>query len=390
MNNLNEDKKYMMRAITLAEKGIGMTSPNPIVGAVIVKDGQIVGEGYHQAAGLPHAEINAIKDARVSLDGSTMYVTLEPCAHYGRTPPCVEAIVKSGIKRVVIYETDPNPLVNGKGIKFLRQHKVKVDFCRFDLPGSSFTSLNCGFKKWIKHKIPYVTLKLALTMDGRIADRYGNSRYITSNESRRFVHYLRYISDAILIGANTVRLDDPLLNHRLVSFKKRKPITRIILDGSLSLNPMYRVFSRDGAKSILLTTQSAFNRKKELVKRFNNAGVEVVPFRAESGKIRIKDILEYCGSINILYLFVEGGGVVFTDFISQREADLLIMMIAPRLLGEKAKNFFLGSNSMKDSQTDFSLIEAMPSGRDALLFYLKEGSDVYGINRVYWKGLKSN
>jgi diaminohydroxyphosphoribosylaminopyrimidine deaminase/5-amino-6-(5-phosphoribosylamino)uracil reductase len=390
MNNINEDRKYMMRAIELAEKGIGMTSPNPIVGAVIVKNGQIVGEGYHQAAGLPHAEINAIRNARVSLNGSTMYVTLEPCVHYGRTPPCVEAIVKSGIKRVVIYEMDPNPLVNGKGIKFLRQHKIKVDLLKFDLPGSPFTSLNCGFKKWIKHKIPYVTLKLALTMDGRIADRYGDSRYITSNESRRFVHYLRYISDAILIGANTVRLDDPLLNHRLLRFKKRRPITRMILDGSLSLNPTYRVFRRDGAKRILLTTQSAFNSKKELVKRFNNAGVEVVPFRAESGKIRIKDLLEYCGSINILYLFVEGGGVVFTDFISQRAADLLIMMIAPRLLGEKAKGFFLGSNCMRDSQTDFSLIEAMPSGRDALLFYLKEGSDVYGINRVYWKGLKSN
>ncbi|MGC8928146.1 MAG: bifunctional diaminohydroxyphosphoribosylaminopyrimidine deaminase/5-amino-6-(5-phosphoribosylamino)uracil reductase RibD [Myxococcota bacterium] len=387
MNKRSIDAEYMMRAIILAENGMGRTSPNPMVGAVIVKDNKIIGEGYHQAAGQPHAEINAIRSAKGSLKGSTMYVTLEPCVHYGRTPPCAKAIVESGIKRVVISDVDPNPLVNGRGINYLRRHKIEVDFCKISPFDSQTYSLNCGFNKWIKQKIPYVTLKVAMTMDGKIADKKGDSKYITSIESRRFVHYLRYLSDAILVGSTTVKSDDPLLNHRLVKFERRKAITRVILDGSLSLTPEYRVFKRDGARRILLTTADMFDRKKGVVKRFKNIGVEVVPFETDSSKIEITDILEYLGSINILYLFVEGGQEVFTDFLSHKEVDLLIMMISPRLLGEGSKGFYLKSNLMNNSKTNLSLIKFIPSGGDAILFYLKEGSDVYWIDRVYWKSL---
>ncbi len=374
------DAHYMERAGRLALQALGNTSPNPMVGAVIVKGGRIISEGYHRAAGFPHAEIDAIKNAKCSLSGSTMYVTLEPCSHYGKTPPCVEAIVKSGIKRVVIGEIDPNPLVNGKGISYLRKYGVEVDI----LPvADGHYSINCGFKKWIKKKIPYVTLKVASSMDGRIADIKGDAKYLTSNKTREFVHFIRYISDAIMVGARTVRTDDPLLDHRLYKLKKKKLITRIILDGNLSLTPDFRVFRDDGAKRIILTSYNAFNSKKGLVKRFIRCGVEIVPFKTIRNHINVKDILEYLGMINILFLLVEGGKDVFTDFIDSYETDLFVQMIAPRIIGDGSSGFYGRSRLIKNSLTGFSLYNVSYSGRDALLIYNKEGSDVCRLDTIY-------
>ncbi len=379
-NKLDLNRRFMLYAINLAIKGIGFTSPNPSVGAVVVKNGRIVGRGYHKGAGLPHAEINAIMDAGNHSDGADMYVTLEPCAHYGKTPPCVDAIIKSGIKRVVIGEIDPNPLVNGKGIGYLQRYGVKTEIYQ---NREEIISLNCGFRNWIKKRIPYVIVKIASSLDGRIADKSGLSKYLTSNESRRFVHFIRFISDAILVGAKTIINDDPLLDHRLYNRKVNKHITRVVLDGKLLLSPQYRVFRDDGSKRIILTSKNAFNQKKRLVDKFVSKGIEVVPFKTIKDRIPVKDILEYLGSINILYLLVEGGREVFTDFIENEGTDMLLNIVAPRLLGEGAYGFYKRYNPIEKSMTRYIPRYMFTVNNDSLLFYFKEGSDVYRIDRIY-------
>lgn len=380
------DERFMTEAIKLAEKGIGLTSPNPYVGAVIVKNNKIIGRGYHKKAGLEHAEIDAIKNSWASLKGATMYVTLEPCAHYGKTPPCVDAIIKSGIKRVVIGEVDPNPLVNGKGVRCLKEAGVKVDIFQRT---NEIRSLNCGFRKWILKKIPYVIVKVASSMDGRIADSSGSSKYISSNESRRFVHFVRFISDAILVGAGTIKKDDPLLDHRLYIAPFKKPITRIVLDGRLSLTPRYRVFRDDGARRIILTSVTAYNKRRACVNEFLNRGVDVLPLRSIKNRISTKDILEYLGSINILYLLVEGGRDVFTEFIDFEETDVFLHFIAPKLLGEGSIGFYKRHLCIEESNTDYVLSNIRQMNADVLLYYCRKGSDVYRFDRIYWEGKES-
>jgi len=373
------DLPFIDRAIELAQKGIGHTSPNPSVGAVIVKNGRIIGEGFHKKSGLPHAEIEALMSCKESPRGATMYVTLEPCVHFGRTPPCSDAIIKSGIKRVVICEKDPNPLVNGKGISRLRANGIEVDV--FDTKGI-VRSLNCGFNKWIIKKIPYVTVKIATTLDGKIADVNGNSKYLTGEDIRRVVHRLRYRSDAILVGAGTVIKDNPLLDCRLYRSDRPKKPARIIIDGDLRLKPHFRVFRQDGAQRIILTSREAYDKNGSLLKRFEDEGVVVFPFRTRRGIIQVKDILEYLGSLNILYLMVEGGGRVFTDFIDSKEVDLLILNMSPRIFGCKGIGFFGGEREYKNSKLNYLFYRTMNFDNDILVSYYKEGSDVYGIDRV--------
>jgi len=374
------DSLFVERAIELARKGIGHTSPNPSVGAVIVKNGRIIGEGFHRKAGLPHAEIEAINNCKDSPEGATMYVTLEPCVHFGKTPPCVDAIIKSGIKRVVVCEKDPNPIVNGKGISRLRERRIKVDM--YDTKGV-VRSINCGFNKWIVEKKPYVIVKIASTLDGKIADRSGDSKYLTGESIRRAVHKMRYRSDAILVGAQTVIKDDPLLDCRLFIQTSSKKPARVVVDGNMRLNPEYRIFREDGALRIILTSKTAYDRKIRLLKRFESIGVQVVPFRTRDGVILIKDILEYLGSMNILYMLVEGGQRVFTDFIDSKEADLLVMNMSPRVFGAGGIGFYSGDREYKFSQLHYLPYESMIFDRDVLISYYREGSDVYGIDRSY-------
>lgn len=301
---MNIDEKYMRQALNLARRAEGLTSPNPIVGAVIVKNGRVVGKGYHKACGLPHAEINALKTAGKKAGGAALYVTLEPCNHYGRTPPCTDAIIDSGIKRVIVGMKDPNPLNNGRGIKRLKRAGIWI------LTGileRESAALNAPFIKFITTGLPYVTVKMAQSLDGKIATASGQSRWITSEESRRYVHKLRGRVDAVMVGANTVIKDDPLL---LSKAKVKKQPARIIVGGESRIPRTARIFSRTDESPVIIATAEKSGKRVDL-------------------KYLLK-ILAKMGMINIL---VEGGGELAAGLVERNLADRFLFFIAPRIIG---------------------------------------------------------
>ena len=246
-------ERFMSEAIKLALKGKGKTSPNPMVGAVIVKDGRTISKGYHHQAGKPHAEIMAMRKARTSLKGATLYVNLEPCSFKGRTPACTQAIIKSGIKEVVVGSLDPNPRNNGKGIRILKSHGLKT---KTGVLQEKSRKINEAFNKFITSSMPFVTVKIAQSLDGKIATSTGNSRWITAEAARRYVHKLRAEVDAVLVGANTIIKDDPLLTPRLSSHKSKKIPYRVVVDSRLKVPLGAKIFSRGSLNVILATTKS--------------------------------------------------------------------------------------------------------------------------------------
>ena len=322
----------MRRAIELATKGKGMTSPNPIVGAVVVKNGKIVGEGYHKRAGTPHAEIVALRRAKERAHGADLYVTLEPCCHYGRTPPCCDTIITSGIKRVIIGMSDPNPLVNGKGIAFL---KIKGILVVKDVLKNECRRLNKAYQKWIVSGIPYVTMKAALSLDGKIATSSGESKWITNESCRRYVHQLRSLNDAIVVGVNTVRRDNPKLTVRLSGNDQRK--LAVILDEKLNIPPSSRLFRRKPNELIIATTSRASKRRRV---QLGKKGHRVFLCRSTSrGYIFLPHLLEQLGAQGITSLFVEGGGEVFSDFFNRGLVDRIVACIAPKIIGGKGRDW---------------------------------------------------
>jgi diaminohydroxyphosphoribosylaminopyrimidine deaminase/5-amino-6-(5-phosphoribosylamino)uracil reductase len=297
-----------------------------MVGAVIVKKGRIVGEGYHHYFGGKHAEINAIESARESISGATIYVTLEPCSHYGKTPPCADALVKYKIGRVVIGCLDPNPSVNGRGIEILKQHGIETktglleDECRL---------LNEAHFKHMITGLPLVTVKFAQTLDGRIATSTGDSRWISSEPSLKLAHKLRTRNDAIIVGAGTVLKDNPLLTVRLT--RGKNPV-RIILDSRLR-TPLDAAILKDQqiAKTLIITTSRADSNKMTALCQ---AGIEVLTvIEDETGQISLLDALKILGARNITSILVEGGSALITSFLQLNLADKLVAIIAPRLMG---------------------------------------------------------
>src|SRR3990170_455446 len=274
--------RFMRLAIKLAEKGLGRTSPNPAVGSVVVKNGKIIGCGYHQEAGLPHAEVNALQDAGKMAQGSTLYVTLEPCAHFGRTSPCVTAIIKAGVKKVVIGSIDPNPKVRGKGIRALEKNKIEVIK---DVLRDECLSLNEPYVKYITKKTPFVVLKLAITLDGKIATSTGDSKWITSLESRRYVHRLRSLVDCVMVGGGTVLKDDPSLTVRLV---KGKNPARAVLDGSLKVSPRAKVFASRNERVFIFTSAKA---NKNKIRLLEEKGAEVIKVNQSKDGLSVKRVL---------------------------------------------------------------------------------------------------
>ena len=242
------DESYIKLAIELAKKGIGKVSPNPLVGCVIIKDERIIGAGYHEKFGGNHAEINAINSARENLEGAALYINLEPCSHQGKTPPCVDKIIEKKIKRVVVGTLDMNPMISGAGVKKLKAAGIEV---KVGLLEKECVELNKFFFKYITKKIPYVTLKVAQTIDGKIADTAGNSKWISSMVSRRRVHSLRTKYDAVLVGAGTVVSDDPSLTVRLTEGRNPK---RIILDSNLDLTSEYKIIRNNPDKNLIVVT----------------------------------------------------------------------------------------------------------------------------------------
>ena len=319
------DEKYMQIALRLAQRGIGSVEPNPAVGCVIVKDGKIVGKGWHKRLGGPHAEINALKNCKQSPVGATMYVTLEPCCHHGKTPPCTDVIKKSGIKKVVAATTDPTKKVNGKGFKILKKAGIKVitGICQ-----NEAKILNAPFFKLARTKKPWVIIKWAQSADGFLA-RTDKKRWITNSKSRKDAHKLRRKVQAILVGINTVLADDPMLTARP---HKDKYLLRVVLDSQLKI-PIDCKIIRTAKKTPVLIFTTNRNNKKILLLKKKRAEVIAVP--SVKGKCNLKTVLAELAQRDIQQLLVEGGPTVITSFLKQGLADEICVYIAPKILGSQ-------------------------------------------------------
>ncbi|MGE0683754.1 MAG: bifunctional diaminohydroxyphosphoribosylaminopyrimidine deaminase/5-amino-6-(5-phosphoribosylamino)uracil reductase RibD [Candidatus Binatia bacterium] len=326
MDQLKQDEIFMQRALDLAARAVGRTSPNPVVGAVIVREGRVIGEGFHHRAGLPHAEIEALRKVRGSTKGATLYVNLEPCSHHGRTPPCAEAVLEAELKRVVVGMVDPNPLVRGRGIRRLRRVGVEV---QTGVLRERCERLNEDFAIFVQTGRPMVTLKLAASLDGRIATANGDSQWISGALSRRLVHEMRNRVDAILVGAGTVRADDPQLTCRIRG--GRDPL-RVILDGRLSISPTARVCTQtSSAKTLVVTTEN--NRLKRKRDELEKIGVEVLRLAGEQGRVHFLPLLQELGRRGLKHLMIEGGGQVAAAALKESVIDKVLFFYGPKLLG---------------------------------------------------------
>jgi len=323
---MKEEEKYMRLALSLARRGEGRVSPNPMVGAVIVKNGKIVGKGYHKYFGGPHAEVEAIKDAGENAKGATLFVSLEPCCHFGKTPPCTEAIIDAGIKKVVAATFDPNPLNHGKGIKILKKAGIEVEV---GLCEEEAKKINEYFFKFIKKKIPYVIVKVAASLDGKITTFLGQSKWITSEKSRKLGKKLRNKVDAILVGINTVIKDNP----ELLPLKKRKRYYRIILDSKLKIPLEAKILKNQTNYPTLVFTTC--RTKSDKIKTLEQKGVKVEIVEEKEEKVDARKVLEKLGKMEISSLLVEGGGEVIGSFIQEKLVDKIVLFLSPRIIGGK-------------------------------------------------------
>lgn len=320
------DLYYMKLALGLAERGWGRTAPNPMVGAVVVRGGHVVGKGWHRAVGLPHAEVEAIDDAGELAAGATLYVTLEPCNHTGRTPPCTEKILTAGIREVVIAMADPNPDVEGGGAAYLRSKGVRV---REGILEAEAQQLNEVFVKHTRTKRPFVVMKSAATLDGRLATRSGDAKWVTGPDARRFVHQLRDALDAIMVGIKTVRADDPSLTTRL-DRPGRDPI-RIILDTHLSIPEQARVLHlRSESPTWIITGPDIPADKKE---RVEQAGARVVMAPLRDGRIDLVRLMDQLGEMQVTSILLEGGATVNAAALKCGIVDKFLLFLAPKILG---------------------------------------------------------
>ncbi len=356
------DEIYMRRAIELAGKGVGFVNPNPMVGAVIVKEGRIIGEGLHERYGELHAERNAIASLTESAEGATVYVTLEPCCHYGKTPPCTEAIINSGISRVVIGSRDPNPLVSGKGAGILREHGITVesDFLRDECD-----ALNPVFFKYISTGMPYVVLKYAMTADGKIATTAGESKWITGEEARRDVAELRHRYMGIMAGIGTVLADNPMLTARGEGLKS--PV-RIICDSSLRIPPESDICRTANRYRTIVAYGTENAEKKEILE---NMGIETVFLPDECGKVDMKKLMRFLGQNKIDSVLVEGGGEINDAILRNDLIDRAEVYIAPKIFGGKMAKSPVGGEGVAeiDKACRLSLCGIKQIGGDVRLSY---------------------
>ena len=320
----------MAACLRLARKGEGYVSPNPIVGAVLVRDYKVIGQGFHRRFGGPHAEVHAIRSAKTSIRGSTLYINLEPCCFTGKTPPCTDLILTSGISRLVVGMKDPNPLVKGKGIEIIRSAGIKVTI---GVLTNECGRLNESFTKYVSTSLPFITLKIAQTLDGKIADTRKRSKWITNSTSRQMVHHLRSKQDAVLVGSGTVLTDDPRLTVRVV--RGRNPI-RIVLDGRFGCDLRARVFGDARRTRTIIIAASRFvasdiKKKNELISR----GVEIVEMSGKTnGKISLRRAMTKIASLGIASILVEGGASVFSSFLTEHLADKIMLFVSPKILGK--------------------------------------------------------
>ncbi|MCK5106527.1 MAG: bifunctional diaminohydroxyphosphoribosylaminopyrimidine deaminase/5-amino-6-(5-phosphoribosylamino)uracil reductase RibD [Elusimicrobiales bacterium] len=341
------DEFFMSEAIKLALKGIYNTHPNPMVGAVIVKNGRIIGKGYHMEYGKAHAEVNAIKSAKAAAKGATIYITLEPCSTFGKTPPCTEAIIKAGIKKVIVGAVDCNRSHSGKGFKILAKSGIKVET---GVLKKSCEDMNFAFNKFMRQKIPYVTLKVSQSFDGRIADFMGRSRWISSLKSRIKTHELRAEADAVLAGIETIVKDNPMLNIRHLKVKKQPVI--VIVDSSLRIGLKAKVLENE--RVIIATTQKASKIKTA---KLEKRGIKVLVIsKDKNGRVNLKTLLKKLGQMGIGHVFVEGGGRVLGSFVSQGLADRFMGFFSPMIIGgEKSKSSVVWPDILNKRRKDLGI-----------------------------------
>lgn len=350
----------MRRAIALAKKGIGYTNPNPLVGAVIVKDQKIIGEGYHEMIGGLHAERNALKNCTEDPKGAEIYVTLEPCCHYGKTPPCTEALIEAGIKKVYVGNQDPNPKVKGGGIKILREHGIEVETGILE---EECRKLNDIFFHYIQSDLPYVALKYAMTLDGKIATARGESKWITGEIAREHVHHLRHQYAAIMAGIGTVLHDDPMLNARIE--RGNDPI-RVICDSNLRIKEDLKIVQTANEIQTIIATIS---NDEEKIKKLEQKGCKIIQTKPKDGKVDLKELLKQLRSMEIDSVLVEGGGILNESLIQSGCVNKVYAYIAPKLFGGKeAKTPVEGSGiqKIKDALV-LDQLKAKSLGNDILL-----------------------
>lgn len=359
------DQTYMQRALDLALQAKGQTSPNPMVGCVIVKNNQVIAQGWHKKAGFDHAEVVALKKAKDKARGATMYVTLEPCAHFGRTPPCVKRIIESGIKEVVIAMKDPNPLVSGRSIAQLKKSGIRINVGLFE---SQARELNEVFIKYITQSMPFVVGKIAQTLDGKIATSTGHSQWITSEKTRQFSRYLRDEFDAILVGINTVIKDNP----QLTGLRKDKTLRKIILDPTLRISPQAKLFQNISPEHCIMatTTQAPINK----VNLFRKKGSHVLICPKKQGKIDLRWLFKELAKKEITSILIEGGARTIGEALKQNVIDKMHIYMAPKILGdEKALSSVVGLN-IKDVNRSFRLQH---------MHYYNIGEDVFLTGYVH-------
>ncbi len=357
----------MALAIAQAVKGMGRTHPNPAVGAVIVKGGRVIASGYHAKLGGPHAEAVALLNAGSGAKGATLYSTLEPCNHHGRTPPCSDAIIAAGVKRVVYASSDPNPLVNGKGVRRLRSAGIEV--AAHVLRGAA-DSLNQPFLKAMKTGLPWVTAKAAITLDGKLATSTGKSKWISSEASRKIAHQLRDMVDVVVVGSSTVVADDPQLTTRLEKKGTRNPI-RLVLDPSLRTSPKSKLYDTKSARTIVATLEPAESRAAgALAKR----GVEVWSMPGSKGALDLEALLRRLVKEGALHVLVEGGAAVHQSFLEADLVDEVVLFVAPKLFGHSGLTWS-GALGVEDpaKALQFKTIDAVSVGGDLMITARRAG-----------------
>jgi diaminohydroxyphosphoribosylaminopyrimidine deaminase / 5-amino-6-(5-phosphoribosylamino)uracil reductase len=317
------DERYMRMALALAEKAAGRTSPNPMVGAVLVRGGKVIATGYHRKAGGPHAEIDALRRAGLKARGAALYINLEPCSHYGRTPPCADAVIAAGVKEVVAGMADPNPLVSGRGFRRLRRAGIRV---RSGVLETESGALNEAFIKYISRRRPFVLLKLAATLDGKIATATGSSRWITGEEARRRVHDLRNRFNAVMVGVGTVVADDPQLTCRIRG--GRNPV-RIILDPRLRIPLKARVLNETGQTIVIAGERASRAKQKAVEKR----GAEVWRFPARRHGMPLVAVLKKIAEREMVSVLIEGGAATAARALAEKVVDKIAFFYAPKIIG---------------------------------------------------------
>lgn len=360
---MDADDRFMWMALDLARQGRGRTSPNPMVGAVVVQGSEVVGSGYHQAPGSPHAEIIALEKAGEKARGATLYVNLEPCAHHGRTGPCSEAIIRAGITRVVAAMEDPNPLVSGRGFARLAEADIKI---KEGILEQKARQLNEVFIKYINTGLPFVSVKVAMSLDGKIGTRSGESHWITGEKARQFVHRLRDHSDVIMVGIETVLKDNPQLTARVEGGGGKDPV-RVVVDSSARLPLDARVIeSTSPARTILAVTDQASPEKRRALQ---GKGVEVMVLPSKEGRVDLTVLMKKLAERELTAVLVEGGGTLNYSLLEQSLIDKLFIFVAPLIIGgEESPTAFAGSGIVSLSKAwSVEDVELKQFDRDLLL-----------------------